>query len=265
MTGGLHDFSIIVLAGDRGPNDPLARSAGVAGKVLVKIAGKPMLTRVMETVAGVAGSKPVMVVCRDGREFATAADIGLPYRRIEPAEGPARSVVAALEALGDASPVLLVTGDHPLLEAAWLEQFVERARATGADAVVGAVDYALINKRFPGNRRTCYRFSDRTVCGTNLFYFSGLRGSTVAELWRSCEADRKRPWKIVGRLGPLNLLRYLLGRLSLDGAMTALSRRLGIRVSVVLLDHPEAAVDVDSPADLALAAAIIEARDRTAP
>ncbi len=34
-------------------------------------------------------------------------------------------------------------------------------------------------------------------------------------LWMSVEQDRKRPWRIVRRLGPGLLLRYLAGRLTL--------------------------------------------------
>ena len=49
---------VIVLAADRGPGDPLAVNAGVTGKVLVEIAGKPMLTRVMEAVSGFRRRRP---------------------------------------------------------------------------------------------------------------------------------------------------------------------------------------------------------------
>jgi len=259
------DVSVIVLAGDRGPGDPLASRAGVAGKVLVEIAGKPMLTRVVEAAGEFAGSGEVVVVCRGLPEFAAAIDAGVQCRRIEPAAGPAASVVAAMETLPSAVPVLLVTGDHPLVRPEWLRAFVARATASGADAVVGVVDHAAVLHRFPGSRRTCYRFCDGAVCGTNLFFFAGARGREMAALWRRFEADRKRPWKIIRRLGAWNLLRYLAGRLSLDAAMAALSRRTGVRLAAVLLDAPEAAVDVDSPADLELVAGIIEARERAVP
>jgi len=257
--------SVIVLAGARGPVDPLARTAGVPGKVLIEIAGKPMLTRVMETIAGFDGGGQLIVVCPDHPDYAAAADVGLGYRRIDPEPGPARSVVAALDALDDASPALVVTGDHPLLEPAWLRTFIERARATGADAVVGLVDHALVTARFPDNRRTRYRFFDGAMCGTNLFYFAGVRGARAAELWRTFEADRKRPWKIILRLGLFNLLRYASGRLSVESAIDALSGKMQLRLSAVKLEHPEAAVDVDSAADLALVTRIIEARERGEP
>ena len=264
----MRDPGVIVLAGDRGPDDPLASGAGVPGKVLVEIAGKPMLTRVIETVDAFVADGEVVVVCRDRPEYVSAVERVRKCRRIAPAADPAASVVAALETLPRAGPVLVVTGDHPLIRPEWLQALVERAEAAGADAVVGVVDHADVMARFPGSRRTRYRFSDRDVCGTNLFYFSGRRGQgqEMAELWRAFEADRKRPWKIVRRLGTWNLLRYLVGRLSLDEAMEVLSKRTDMRVAAVLLDAPEAAVDVDTPADLALVTAIIEgdARVRSA-
>lgn len=257
--------SIVVLAADRGPGDPLAVTAGVPGKVLVKIAGKSMLTRVMEAVSGFAGDGRLVVVCRDDPAYAEAANVGREFQRVDPASGPAASAVAAMDQIDPSEPVLLVTGDHPLLLPAWLEQFVSRASDSGADAVVGLVDHASIAVRFPGNSRTRYRFSDVSVCGTNLFYFAGLRGRKAVEQWRNIEAHRKKPWKIVGRLGWWNLLRYLAGRLSLAAAMDALSRRMGLELAAVMLDAPEAAVDVDSQADLELVTALVERRERGRP
>jgi len=254
--------NVVVLAADRGPGDPIAVNAGVPGKVLVKIAGKSMLTRVMEAVSAFAAHGRLFVVCREDPAYADAADVGCEFERVDPASGPAASAVAAMDRIDPSEPVLLVTGDHPLLQPAWLEQFVTEAAASGADAVVGLVDHAAIVGRFPDNRRTRYRFSDVSVCGTNLFYFAGLRGREVVEQWRVFETHRKKPWKIVGRLGPWNLLRYLAGRLSLSAAMDALSRRMRLRLAAVMLDAPEAAVDVDSQADLELVTGLIERRER---
>ncbi|MFN2335148.1 MAG: MobA-like NTP transferase domain containing protein, partial [Wenzhouxiangellaceae bacterium] len=158
------------------------------------------------------------------------------------------------------APVLLCTGDHPLLRGAWLRQFLGRAERCGADAVVGLVDWQRVKQRFPDNRRTRYRFSDAGVCGTNLFYFSNARGRRIAEVWRKFESDRKRPWKIVARLGWWNLLRYRLGRLELGQALAALSKRFGIRLDAVLIDDPLACVDVDSAHDLELVTGLLANR-----
>lgn len=262
-------FDIIVLAGDRGPGDPLAQRQSVAGKVLVRLLGQTLLGRVLEAVAALDGAVTIWLVSPTAPEYRQEFEqrVPAPLRGglIPPAAGPAASVVDALKRRPDRNrPALVVTGDHPLLRPSWLKEFVAAARGTGAAAVVGVADADAVMRRFPGSRRTRYRFSDRRVCGTNLFWFDGKRGIAVAELWRSFERDRKRPWRVVARLGPTVLLRYLFGRLSLAGATRALSRQLGVPLAAVLVRDPEAAVDVDSLADLALAEQVLAERSADA-
>ena len=78
------------------------------------------------------------------------------------------------------------------------------------------------------------------------------RALGAIELWRRVEADRKRPWRIARMLGPLTLLRYLCGRLTLADALARLGRLANVRAAVVSSRYGLAAVDVDKPADLDL-------------
>ncbi len=245
-------LAIVVLAGDRGPGDPLAAAAGVPGKVLVPVAGRPMLVRVLEAAGGLDADRPIRLVRPDHEAYEAALAGGPETRRIVPATGPAASVSAAMEDIDAGRSVLILTGDHPLLTTDRLERFITQAAATGADAVVGLADADAVQARFPEGRRTRYRFADRRVCGTNLFLIRTTEGRRLIAQWRAFERDRKRPWRIVRRLGLVDLIRYLLGRLSVDDAFAALSKRLGVKAAPVLVDWPEAAVDVDTPADLEL-------------
>ena len=252
---------VIVLAGDRGPDDPLAQQADVAGKVLVPLAGQPLLSHVMQAVKAWASYRKVAVVCKASDAYHAAADVGIEYERVEPAAGPAASLSTAFAVISQDRPVLVLTGDHPLLEDCWLQPLLDAMQQTDApDALVGVVDYAQVMRRFPHNRRTRYRFADMSVCGTNIFLLTTPGGRKLANIWRSFERDRKQPWRIVARLGWWNLLRYLSGRLTLVQAFALLSQRFGLRVQPVLLPYPEAAVDVDSAADLALVEQIFAAR-----
>lgn len=257
-------LAVVVLAGDRGPDDPLAASAGVAGKVLAPVAGKPMLAHVLAAARALGDEVSILLVCPEREAYAAVA---APYaggadrlRRMPPASGPAASVAAALDAFPSELPVLLLTGDHPLLTPEWLRGFLDEAGAAGADAIVGVADAGAVQRRFPAGKRTRYRFADRSVCGTNLFLFRTAAGRRVVETWKDFERDRKKPWRIVGRIGVWTLLRYLLGRLTLDGAFEALSRRLGARAAAVVVPWPEAAVDVDTLADKAIVESVFEQR-----
>lgn len=254
-------YDVVVLAGDRGPGDPVAATAGAPGKVLAEVAGRPILARVLDAIAGTKAVGSVTVVCPAGRPYRDVLAAAAIEQRVEPAAGPAASVLSALSGRDGHAPVLVVTGDHALLESAWLERFAAGAEASGADAVVGVVDAERVRARFPASRRTRYRFSDVAVCGTNLFWFAGDRGHRAIAQWRAFEAHRKRPWRVIAKLGPINLLRYATGRLTLEQATGRLSRRLGVAVAAVFVDAPEAAVDVDTVADLRLVRALLEPAD----
>jgi hypothetical protein len=54
----------------------------------------------------------------------------------------------------------------------------------------------------------------------------------------------------------------VLGWLSLSDALDRLGRRLDLHVKEILLPFPEAAIDVDTSADLALAEQILAERRR---
>ncbi len=103
-------------------------------------------------------------------------------------------------------------------------------------------------------RRTVIRLQDSAYCGCNLFAFMTPAARQVADYWRRVERQRKKPLRVVGAVGWLAVLRFLLGRLSLEEALERLSRRVGVRVGAVLLPFPEAAVDVDTTADWKFAA-----------
>ncbi len=257
-------IDVIVLAGDRGTDDPLAKSAGVTGKTLVPVAGQPMLTRVLSGIAGWQGLNRILLVAPFGQDYQSAVDAaGLAADRLlwlEPAGSPSQSVAKALAAADRTRPVLLATGDHPLLSHEWMDQLLS---VNGdADLQAGLVDWEAVMRRFPGSRRTRYRFSDRAICGTNLFVFRSQKADAVVRRWRQVEQDRKRPWRIVSLLGWANLARYLAGRLGLHEAFSALSDRLNVDIRPVLLDDPLCAVDVDSIADLQLVEQVIAEREQ---
>ena len=58
-------FTALVLAGRRGPTDPVAQAAGCSHKALVPIAGIPMLVRVLRELRAVPHVKQIAVSIDD--------------------------------------------------------------------------------------------------------------------------------------------------------------------------------------------------------
>jgi GTP:adenosylcobinamide-phosphate guanylyltransferase len=250
-------FTALVLAGSRGPDDPVARAGGVAHKCLVPVAGVPMAVRVVETLAACPSVGRIALALEEPalldelpalRPLVAAARLTL----LLTAATPSLSVQRALDELPDALPLLVTTGDHPLLTPAMVEHFCGAALKTGADLVAGLTPSAAIRTAYPDAKRTYLRFRDERYSGANLYALLGPDARRAVAFWRRVEQERKRPWRLVRAFGWRALLAYLLGRLTLDEAMARASGIIGARVAAVVLPYAEAAIDVDKPADLAL-------------
>lgn len=256
-------YAAVVLAGERPGGSALARALGLPAAALAPLAGQPCLKRVLDTlerareVQGVVVCGPAQTVMNASPELSRLLH---GVRWVAPARGPAASALAGAAAW-NRFPLLITSGDHGLLEPGVVDDFCANARALTpeADVVVGLVPHERVAAAFPDSRRTVLRFSDAAFCGSNLFALLGPEGRQALEFWTAVEADRKRPWKIVRRLGALTLLRYLLRRLPAARAFEVLSRRAGCRVGWVPVNSARAAVDVDSEADWRLADRLLEA------
>lgn len=264
-------WAALVLAADRGAQDPVAAAAGVPCKALAPVGGVPMVQRVLHALAASAASGQVTLVGPprallqgqpDLERMLAAGQIGW----LAAADSPSASALRGLDAQPTHRPVLLTTADHALLSPEIVDFFLRAAQASGCDLVVGVAQLATVQARFPGTRRTALRLRGGPYCGCNLFAFVTADGRRLAAFWRRVEAQRKRPWRVVvGALGWGAAARYLAGRLTLEQALACLSSRLGVRLGAVVLPFAEAAVDIDTPADLALVERALAAAARPQP
>jgi GTP:adenosylcobinamide-phosphate guanylyltransferase len=258
-------FAAIVLAGDRGPSDPVASAAGVSCKALVPVAGKPMILRVLDALAA-APSIDSCLVCGSSErlldqepELARRVAAGL-VRWQENASSPSLSARAALDMIPADKPVLLTTADHALLRPQMIEYFCAGALAANRDVVAGLAPAQLVTRAYPEGRRTITRLRGANYCGCNLFAFLTPRGRQAALFWRRVEEQRKHPLKIVRTLGITAVLRYLCGFLTLEQGLARLSTAMGVEAGAVWMNQPEAAVDVDKVEDWQLVEKILAAQ-----
>jgi 2-phospho-L-lactate guanylyltransferase (CobY/MobA/RfbA family) len=169
---------------------------------------------------------------------------------------PARSVADALAAM-PATPVLVTTADPALLTGARIDGFLERASALEADVAIGVVERGAFRDEAASAARTWLDLRCGAYTGANLFAFHGARGRSAAEFFARAERHRKKPWRMLAAIGPKLGIEYLAGRLDLDAASRHISRSTGATVRPVRLDDAVAALDIDKPADLAMAERIL--------
>ena len=249
----------MLLAGSRPGGDPFARAHNVASKAEIVVAGVPMVTRVAETLLGCVGIARIVVLAQEPEALRPLLP---PSPRID-LQRSAGTIAATVRRFAESDlapwPLFVTTADHALLTSDTVAAFLADVRASD-DVAVGLVSKAVVRRRFPDNKRTWLRFGDGDFTGANLFALTGTRAIEALAFWAEVEQDRKKGWRLVAKLGPGLLLRTLLRRLSVQGALDAAGARLGVTIRAVPLGDPLAAVDVDKQADFELATAVLEGR-----
>ncbi len=255
-------FDVLVLAADRGPQDPVSCAAGVAHKCLAPVAGKPMLERVVTALAA-SGWVGRIAISLNDRALAAEIPALAPLcdsGRVVPlqaAGSPSRSVLTAADELGRPFPLLVTTADHALLTTEMVDHFCAASLASGAEVTAGVTAAGVLLARYPQSKRTYLSFRDERYSGANLFALMSEGGLQGPQIWLRAEQQRKKPWRIAAIFGPGLLVSYLLRRFSLDEAMARISARLGFSVAAIKMPFAEAAIDVDKAEDLELVEKIL--------
>ncbi len=261
------DLSVLVLAGRRGPSEPLAQAAGCSHKALIPIHGIPMLARVLRNLRTVHGIRRVVISTDEPSSLASLDELreldaaGMLHFH-EVGDSPSASALKYLKQLPAGELLLVTTADHPLLSTEMLEYFCTAARQSDADVLVGVMAESLFRRHYPDSKRSFIPLRGERFCGTNLFAIRGGPGAeAAAAFWHHAGQFRKRPWRLVSTFGMLTLLLLLLRRLDAESARKRAEKVIGARIAVVQMPFVECAIDVDNPADLALVTRILGERE----
>jgi GTP:adenosylcobinamide-phosphate guanylyltransferase len=251
----------VVLAG--GPADEVAKlQDGAPNKAFVRIGGRALVERVLYALRSSKAISRIVVVAPP----ATHASPALALADERRADGVhiRESLSNGLGGLPEAEPVLVATSDLPVITAASIDDFAQRALALDADIGYGCVEQSVHLAKYPQVPHTWARLADGTFCGAGL---ATIRPRIVAQLNQFIEelgAARKKPWRLASILGPRVLFKYVTGRLRIEDAEARACRLLRAPVRAVISPYAETAVNVDRVSDVALAERLVAEATPTA-
>ena len=254
-------FAAIILAAQRaGQVDGLAAAHGVSHKCMVPIDGAPLIRHVAIALRATPGLACLRIVVEP--------DMAEPIRAVLP-PGPAPvEFVAAAGNLADSvyagaagldMPMLITTADNVLLTPPAAHTMVA-AMAGGADVVLAMARKASVMAAHPEGQRRYYRFSDDEYSNCNLYGLANARALAAAELFRSGGQFAKKKSRLIMAIGPVNLLLFRVGWLSLPGAMRRMGRRFGLDIVPAVIADGSNAIDVDNERTYNAAAELLERR-----
>ncbi len=237
----------VITAG--GPIDgEYAARAGTRLKALAPVRGRTMIVRTIDALRE-CGIERIAVVGNDAVGDVCAAVA--PVKMMADAGSGAKNVLGALDAWPDDDALLYLTCDMPYVDAAAVRWFLGRIEP--ATLSMPLCEYGAFVARFPGGPPFGVTLGGERVVNAGIFHFPAGSRERVRTLAAALFDARKAPWKMASIAGPLVLLRFLLGRASVNALEQRATDLLGIPVAAVRDAPPELAYDADTAAEYAYA------------
>lgn len=245
----------IVLAGGK-TSPEFAEAAAVpatpGSRALAPIGGRPMVGYVLSALQQAETIDRVLLVAPSGfpeqpeADELVAADGDLPD-----------NIRKGIERCG-APFVLIITADLPFLTAAGVDDYVRSSLALDVDCAYSVLTEEVCSRAFPEMKRTYLRSDRGRVTGGNAVVQRISTFDRQAELLREAYRRRKSPLFLARMIGLRNVVKFLMGKLSLEDIQEAASRLMGVRCVLLPTPHAGLGTDVDRPEDIVLARRLLQ-------
>ena len=244
----------IVLAGG-GPDAVSALKRGAPNKAFVTVGGVPLVAR---TIAALRSSPSItrIVAVAPPSTFGGDALAGADECR---ADGM-RMIESLASGLAGApldEQVLIAASDLPLLSRAAIEEFIAEAQRRDLDVAYAIVNQKLHDRQFPRVRHTWATMFEGRFCGGGIFVIKPRMLDALRTVLDDLGAARKSPLRLAALFGWDIVPQFALGFLPIAAAEARASTILRAPVGAIRSSHADIAVNVDRPADLAIANGLV--------
>jgi len=244
--------AIVTAGGVPLPEEPLYSATQGHPKALVDVAGKPMVQWVLDALTEARSIDNVVIVgltdksgLKCGKKMYFVSNQG---KMVENLQAGAEKT---LEINPKAEHVLIVSSDIPAITGEMVDWVVKTSMETKLDVYYNVIPRAVMEKRFPGSKRTWTRFKEMEVCGgdMNVARINTIIGEDTS-LWEKITNSRKSPLKQAALIGFDTAFLLLIGKLTLQKAETNITTRLKVTGKVIVCPYAEVGMDVDKPHQL---------------
>jgi hypothetical protein len=239
----------VITAGSKPtPNEPLYEYTRGGYKAMLTISGKPMIQWILDAVSASKRIDRVVIV---GLPPYINVICDRPLTILEDCGGLLANLRAGLAELRRQNPsqshAVLLTSDVPAVTAEMIDWVVNTAQETDHDFIYPVIERSVMEKRFPGSKRTYLRLKDVEVSGGDVMAFRTSLADENNPTWSRIIDHRKNPLRQASLLGFDTLFMILLRQLTLKEAGDSIGKRIGLRARAVLCPYAEVGMDIDKP------------------
>lgn len=250
-----HQISVIVFAGSH-QNDPspLLKAARVTNKALINIANKPIIYYVLDAINKSKLVKSIYLVGLNHQDLQVTID-----KQIYFLPGNAMrfdNLISTLNHLNSfefpPEHILIMPSDIPLITAEIIDQCIllMNIPETNKDGYVGIISKNVMENSFPNANKRYSRLKEGEYCGSDI---NAIRVRAILSneiLFRNLLENRKSRVRMILRVYPIFILRYIMGRLSINHIINLFKKKFDVDITHYLNPFAEAGMDLDYPEQL---------------
>jgi len=239
--------AILTAGGIPLPEEPLYPATHGQSKAMLDVAGKPMIQWVLDALTDASTIDNVIIVgltekvgLKCGKKMYFVSNQG---KMVENLQAGGRKVK---EVNPKAKHVLIVSSDIPGITGEMVDWVVNTDMQTDLDVYYHLIQREVMEKRYPGCKRTWTHLKGMEVCGgdMNVGRLSLLLRKDI-DIWHKITDARKSPMKQAALVGFDTAFLLLTGRLTLEKAETNIMKRLNLTGKAILCPYAEVGMDVD--------------------
>lgn len=244
---------ILTAGGTPTPEDPLFTYCNGLPKAMLPIGDKPMIQWVLDALAAAKSIERIVLI-------GLANDIQVNYPRemvrIEDQGSMVENIIAGANTLlsfPQPNKYALVTAsDIPGVTPEVIDWISEQTVKAGKDLIYTVVSQPVMEKRYPGSKRSYIPLKDMKICGGDINSICLANVNYDNPMWRKLIDSRKNALKQAALLGFDTLLLILLRAITLAQTEKRVCKRLEVDGLVLPSPYAEIAMDVDKPGQLEL-------------
>jgi len=251
--------AVIAAGSNNTATDPLHKYAEGQPKAMISIAGQPMITYVIDSLAGSEYIQDIVVVglpessdLGDTHLIDQLPDAGSIIDNYRAGMTHEQKKIPLLDA------IVLCSCDIPAITPQIVDSFIGQCLQSDHELYYSIVERSVMEARFPGSNRSYVQLRDGYFAGGDILLARSGLILNNEELWNCLESSRKNAFRQAHLLGISTLIKLLTRRLSLDEIERRACTVLSIRGKAMLVPHAEVGMDVDNPTQLAIIRADIE-------
>jgi CTP:molybdopterin cytidylyltransferase MocA len=235
--------------------DYLLNEAGVVNKALIKIAGKPMISYILNALDEAKHVKSITIVGLNAENL--GIKISKPVEFIEGGKTSFDSVLAAVTHFTTKSKateyIMAVSCDIPLITGEMIDRYIETIDwSKDKEYYFPAVWKKDFDRHYPNVTKVPLRLKEGKLFSGDLHIFKPSVFSKNKDTLQDILANRKKYWKLVKIVSFRYIIRYLLGRLSLNIIENRLKSIYNLNGAYAIFSYPEVCADLDYIEDLPL-------------